>query len=126
MRSLIISTVIFAGLLASAPLLLIQTGRSDLLISDFWLWFGFITVLTFLATASITIGSKISSENYALIFMSATVVKLLLCLSFVVVHLLYHQENKLVFAANFFYLYFLNTAFEVYVLLRKLRNQKLK
>ncbi|PJJ79819.1 hypothetical protein [Mucilaginibacter auburnensis] len=126
MKPLILPFLIFTALLAAPPLLLMQAGRADLLIANFWLWFAVLTGLTFIAVASIVIGGRISAENYAQIFLAATVVKLLLCLSFVVVHLLKHQENKLVFASNFFYLYFLNTAFEVYVLLRNLRHQKLK
>jgi hypothetical protein len=34
--------------------------------------------------------------------------------------------NKYVFVADFFYIYFLNTAFEVYSLLCNLRNQNLR
>lgn len=126
LKSLFIPFVLFTALLAAPPLFLLQSGRSDLLIADFWLWFGVLTGLTFLAVATIVIGGGVNAEKYAQIFLGATVIKLLLCLSFVVVHLLNHKENKVVFASNFFYLYFLNTAFEVYVLLRNLRHQKLK
>ena len=94
--------------------------------ANFWLWFGFLAALTFFTVAGVVIGGRLKAENFAQIFLGATTIKLLLCLSFVVVHLFTHKENKLVFASNFFYLYFLNTGFEVYVLLRNLRHQKLK
>ncbi len=65
-------------------------------------------------------------EFYAQAFLGATVFKMLACLSFMLFLVLKTTINKPVFMANFFYLYFLNMGFEVYVLLRNLRNQNLK
>jgi hypothetical protein len=59
-------------------------------------------------------------------FMGATVVKLLACLIFIVILLAKSKVNKHVFLGDFFYIYFLNTAFEVYILLRTLRHEKLR
>jgi hypothetical protein len=59
-------------------------------------------------------------------FMGATVVKILGCLIFILV--LTHQTkvDKYVFVGGFFYIYFLNTAFEIYILLRTLRHKILR
>ena len=67
-----------------------------------------------------------NSELYAQAFLAGTTVKILGTLFFVLVFLRKNQVDKLVFAADFFYIYFLNMAFEVYGLLRNLRNQNLR
>jgi len=59
-------------------------------------------------------------------FMGATVVKILACLIFVVIFLAKNKVEKYVFIGDFFYTYFLNTIFEVYILLRTLRNKILR
>lgn len=59
-------------------------------------------------------------------FMGATVVKILACLIFVVVFLAKNKVEKYVFIGDFFYVYFLNTVFEVYILLRTLRHKNLR
>jgi len=59
-------------------------------------------------------------------FMAATAVKILACLIFVVIFLAKNKVNKYVFLGDFFYVYFLNTAFEVYILLRTLRHKILR
>ena len=56
-------------------------------------------------------------------FLGATVVKILACLIFVLVFLAKNKVEKYVFVGDFFYVYFLNTAFEVYILLRTLRHK---
>ena len=63
---------------------------------------------------------------YAQTFLAVTVFKILACLTFTLVFLLKNKVDKVVFAGDFFYVYFLNTAFEVYILLRNLRNQNLR
>ncbi len=69
---------------------------------------------------------QINAEKGAQVFLAATVFKILSCLVFALVFLLKNKVNKYIFVADFFYLYFLNTAFEVYILLRNLRNQNFK
>ena len=92
----------------------------------FWGMFAYITGLTFLIVLAILFTQKINPENYAQTFLAGTVFKILACLAFMVIFLMKNKVEKGVFAGNFFYLYFLNTGFEVYVLLRNLRNQNLK
>ena len=113
-------------LLAIAPIYIIYAGKVHLLAPHFWLMFAYVTGLTFLVVTAILATQQINPENYAQTFLAATVFKILACLAFIVVFMLKNKVEKLVFVTNFFYLYFLNTAFEVYVLLRNLRNQNLK
>ncbi|RWY47100.1 hypothetical protein [Mucilaginibacter gilvus] len=125
-KTAIIAFLIFAILLAAPPVALIFSGHSNLLVPHFWLMFAFITGLTFLVMVAIIITKQVNPENYAQTFLATTVFKLLACLAFLVVFIMKIKVDKPVFVGNFFYLYFLNTAFEVYVLLRNLRNQNLK
>jgi len=125
-KSTLISLLIFVLLLAVPPIALTFTGNGNLLVAHFWVMFAFITGLTIIVVTAILVTQKINPESYAQTFMAATVFKILACLAFLVVFILKIPVNKTAFAGDFFYLYFLNTAFEVYVLLRNLRNQNLK
>ena len=125
-RTAITAFIIFAIILAIPPAALILTGNQHFLVPHFWLVFGFITGLTFLVMVAIIITKQVNPENYAQTFLATTVFKLLACLAFLVVFIMKTKVDKTVFVGNFFYLYFLNTAFEVYLLLRNLRNQNLK
>jgi hypothetical protein len=125
-KTAIIAFLIFALILAIPPVALIFTGHDNFLVPHFWLIFSFITGLTFLVLVAIIVTKQVNPENYAQTFLATTVFKLLACLAFMVVFIMKTKVDKTVFAGNFFYLYFLNTAFEVYVLLRNLRNQNLK
>ncbi|MDB5032590.1 hypothetical protein [Mucilaginibacter sp.] len=112
--------------MAAGPLYLIYSGNQSYLIPQFWGLFAFISILTLIVLIAILVGQAIDPEMYAQYFMGATAFKLFACLIFILVFVLKHKVDKAVFMGNFFYLYFLNTAFEVYVLLRNLRNQNLK
>ena len=118
--------VLFVLLLAVPPFLLNYTGNTDLLTPHFWLLFFFISGLTLIVIISVLICQHINSEFYAQAFLAATTFKILVCLIFIVVFLKKIHVDKLVFMADFFYVYFLNTVFEVYGLLRNLRNQNLR
>lgn len=50
--------------------------------------------------------------------------KLLFCLGFIFIYLYDNREEMLGFVLNFFVLYFLFTAFEIYSLMHNLRAQK--
>ena len=64
-----------------------------------------------------------NKEYYAQAFLGATTFKLLLCLVFLLVFIKKNHPDKFVFLVDFAYIYFLNTVFEIYSLLRNLRNQ---
>lgn len=122
----VLQYIVFTLLLALPPVALMYTNYANHLIADFWLMFAFISGLTFIAVMAILIGGQINPEIYAQVFIAATVFKILATLAFIVVFLLKNTVDKQDFTFGFIYLYFLNTAFEVYVLLRNLRNQNLK
>lgn len=116
----------FTLIIAIPPFALNKYGHTDLLISDFWLIFFFLSGLTLLVVASILIVRQMFPTMFSEAFMGATVVKILGCLIFVVIFLAKNKVNKYVFLGDFFYVYFLNTAFEVYILLRTLRHKILR
>jgi hypothetical protein len=116
----------FTFIIAIPPYALINYGHADLFISEFWLVFFFLSGLTILVVASILIVRQMYPTMFSEAFLGATVVKILACLIFVVIFLAKNKVNKYVFVGDFFYVYFLNTAFEVYILLRTLRNKILR
>ena len=116
----------FTVIIAIPPYWLNAYGHSGLIISQFWLIFFFLSGLTLLAVTSILIIRQMYPKMFSETFMGATVVKILGCLIFVVVFLAKNKVDKHVFIGDFFYIYLLNTAFEVYILLRTLRNKNLR
>ncbi|CAN5157303.1 hypothetical protein BH09BAC6_BH09BAC6_16040 [soil metagenome] len=122
----IIFFLVFTLLLAAPPFLLMQTGHGNMFIADFWTIFLFLSGLTLFVVTGILIVRQMFPTMFSEAFMGATVVKILGCLIFVVVFLANNKVNKYVFVGDFFYIYFLNTAFEVYILLRTLRNKNLR
>ncbi len=117
---------LFTIVMALPPLALIFTGNNNWIIPGFWLLFAFVGGLTLAALISVLMSQKGSPETYTQVFMGATVFKLLACLVFVLVYVMNNKVDKPVFMLNFIYLYFLNTGFEIYVLLCNLRNQNLR
>jgi hypothetical protein len=113
----------FTFIIAIPPYALANYGYADLITPEFWLIFFFLSGLTLLVVASILIVRQMFPTMFSEAFMGATVVKILACLIFVLVFLAKNKVNKYVFVGDFFYVYFLNTAFEVYILLRTLRHK---
>ena len=116
----------FTFITAIPPYYLKNYGHADMIISEFWLVFFFLAGLTLLAVTGILIVRQMYPDMFSEAFMGATVVKILSCLIFVLVFLAKNKVNKYVFIGDFFYVYFLNTAFEVYILLRTLRHKILR
>ncbi|WP_345103384.1 hypothetical protein [Mucilaginibacter panaciglaebae] len=113
-------------ILAALPLWLHYSGHAELLTTHFWLLFSFLSALTLVVVIAVIKGQQINAERGSQVFLAATVFKILACLVFALVFLLKNKVNKPIFVADFFYIYFLNMAFEVYTLLRNLRNQNLR
>ncbi len=124
--SKIIPFLIFTLVLAAGPVCLVLTGNQGWLVPQFWPMFAFIGFLTLATLVSVLLIQKQLPEYYAQAFLAVTVFKMLACLVFMLFLVLKTPINKLVFMADFFYIYFLNMGFEIYVLLRNLRNQNLK
>jgi hypothetical protein len=103
--------------------MLANNGYTNLLIPHFWLVFFFLSGLTLVVVIAVLTGQQIDVEKGTQMFLAATVFKILACLVFALVFILKNKLNRYIFVADFFYIYFLNTAFEIYILLRNLRNQ---
>jgi len=119
----LISYLIFSLLLAAPALLLKYFDNSDMLVPGFWVLYFFVCVLTLLVILTVLAVQYKNNDMYAQAFLGATTFKLLACLIFVLVFIKKNHPEKLYFVADFMYLYFLNTGFEIYGLLRNLRNQ---
>jgi hypothetical protein len=117
--------LVFTVILAIPPLLLHYTGNTGLLTPNFWVLFFFIAGLTFLVVIMMLFVAQQNSEYFAQAFLGGTTFKILVCLIFIFVFSRNNTPDKPVFLANFAYIYLLNMAFEVYVLLRKLRHENL-
>jgi len=122
----ILSYLLFTLLLAVPPMLLIYNGDTDLITVHFWLIFAFLSGLTFFAVMLVLVVHVRKPDFAAQAFLAATTVKILACLIFIFIFLTKNKVNKLVFISDFFYIYLLNTAFEVYILLRNLRHKNLR
>jgi hypothetical protein len=116
----------FTFIIAIPPYALQNYGHADLITPNFWLIFFFLSGITLLVVTGILIIRQMYPTMFTEAFMGATVVKILGCLIFILV--LTHQTkvDKYVFVGGFFYIYFLNTAFEIYILLRTLRHKILR
>ena len=116
----------FTFIIAIPPYYLQNYGNADMITPHFWLIFFFLAGLTLLVVTGILIVRQMYPNMFSEAFMGGTVVKILACLIFVLVLLAKNKVNKYVFVGDFFYIYFLNTAFEVYILLRTLRHKILR
>jgi hypothetical protein len=116
----------FTFIIAIPPYWLSNYGHADFLTPNFWLIFFFLSGLTLVVVTSILIVRQMYPTMFSEAFMGATVVKILACLIFVVILLHKNKVDKYVFLGDFFYIYFLNTAFEIYILLRTLRHKNLR
>jgi len=125
-RPTVLAYLLFLLIVAIPPVLLNYLGHADWLTPRFWLIFFFLSGLTFITVVSILVVAGMNHELYAQAFLAATTVKILACCFFALFFLLKNKVNKYVFVADFFYIYFLNMGFEIYGLLRNLRNQKLR
>lgn len=115
--------LIFALLLALPPVVFSITGHSNWLVPKFWFLFTFITGLTVVSVVTVLIIQRLQPAMYAQAFLVITIVKMLGSMFLALAFVLKVQVNQGLFLVDFFYVYFLNTGFEIYLLLRNLRNQ---
>ncbi|WP_461451134.1 hypothetical protein [Mucilaginibacter sp.] len=115
--------IIFSALLAVPPIILTYVENGYWLVTDFWGVFIFLAVLTLMTTMAVLLVQQKNSEMYGQAFLAATTFKLLATLVFILIFIKETKPLKIVFMVDFMYLYFLNMAFEIYGLLRNLRNQ---
>jgi len=123
---LIISFLLFTCLVAIPPVALKFAGLESWLIPGFWAMFLFVSGLTLIVVLFVLTVQAKNNEMYAAAFLGATTFKLLACLVFLLVFIKTKHPEKVFFVVDFMYLYLLNTVFEIYGLLRNLRNQNSK
>jgi len=115
--------IIFSALLAVPAVILTYVENGYWLVLDFWGVFIFLSLLTLVTTLAVLLVQQKNSEMYGQAFLAATTFKLLATLVFILIFIKETKPLKIVFMVDFMYLYFLNMAFEIYGLLRNLRNQ---
>ncbi|MES2445542.1 MAG: hypothetical protein V4546_00085 [Bacteroidota bacterium] len=118
--SYLLYTALLAGIAIALPYLF---PTVKLLANNFWLVFGFLGGLTFLAYILAFLGIKRNPETGVLAIMASIAIKMLFSMAFVLIYSLNNKGKDLVFVFNFFSLYLLFTFFEIYGLLRNLRHQ---
>ncbi|WP_412466302.1 hypothetical protein [Pedobacter sp. KLB.chiD] len=118
---------IFVGLLIGVIAVLPMVfPDQQLLVNNFWVMFGFLAGITYIAYILVDIGIKRDPEVGVMAIMGSIAVKMIFCMAFVLIYSIKAKGIGPVFLLNFFSLYLLFTVFEVYCLLRNLRHQNLK
>jgi hypothetical protein len=112
--------------IALPPVLITYSGKGGWLIPGFWLIFQFFSSLTFLISLGVIWAQQKGGTLGGQVFLGATTFKLVLCMTVALIYLHKYKVNDVVFVLNYFYLYFLYTAFEIYSLLSNLRVQNKK
>jgi hypothetical protein len=125
-RRLFIAFGLATILIALPPAMLDFFGKGSLLMPKFWLIFQFFSSLTFLISLGVVWAQKKDSTLGGQVFLGATTLKLLLCMTVALLYLRKNRVNDVVFVLNYFYLYLFYTAFEIYSLLSNLRDQNKK
>ena len=112
--------LILAGI---AYLLQNQLADVKILAKGFWLVFGFLAGITFIAYTVADLGIKRNPETGIMAIMGSIAIKMIFSMAFVLIYSLNTKEKGMVFVLNFFSLYLLFSFFEIYALLRNLRHQ---
>ncbi|SER75805.1 hypothetical protein [Pedobacter rhizosphaerae] len=100
--------------------------NQSLFVHNFWVIFGFLAGITYIAYVLVDIGTKRDPEVGVMAIMGSVAVKMIFCMAFVLIYSIKERDMGVIFVLNFFSLYLLFTVFEVYCLLRNLRHQNLK
>ncbi|WP_182960760.1 hypothetical protein [Pedobacter gandavensis] len=97
-----------------------------ILVPKFWLVFGFLAGITYIAYGVADLGLKRNPDVGVMAIMGSIALKMIFAMAFVLIYSLKSKENGFVFVLNFFSLYLLFSFFEIYCLLRNLRHQNKK
>jgi hypothetical protein len=116
----ILYTLILGGI---AYALQYQFSDLRILASKFWVVFGFLAGITFIAYVVADLGIKRNPETGIMAIMGSIALKMIFSMAFVLIYSLNSKEKGMVFVLNFFSLYLLFSFFEIYCLLRNLRHQ---
>ena len=101
-------------------------STSSLISADIYLFLAFLASITYAAFQISMAGIKKGGENAIIFIMVGIAAKLLLTMVFALIYVYSHKVDKLQFVSNFFILYFIYSAFEIYSLLYNLRAQKIQ
>ena len=119
--------IIFSVALAAVPLAVnYYFPEENLLIPNFWVLFFFFSGLTLIIFLTAYVMSRISSQASGQALLGGITIRLIFCMGIALVYISNFKVEPVNFLINFFYLYFFNTVFEIYCLLRNLRNQNTK
>ena len=97
--------------------------NETILVPQFWLVFGFLGSITYIAYLIAFNGIKRNPETGIMAIMGSIALKMLFSMAFVLIYSLKSTGSGFVFVLNFFSLYLLFSFFEIYCLLRNLRHQ---
>lgn len=122
-KRFLIYFLLFNVLLALLPYLVQMCVVAPIFIPHFWLLFVVFSILTLSVHLIVHWRMMISSNASGQALLGSITVRLLFCMILVFIYLSKIEVNPVLFLLNFFYLYFFHTIFEVYCLLRNLRNQ---
>jgi hypothetical protein len=112
----VLLAIFYAGLIYLFPELKLQNGK-------FWALFIFIGGITFIAYILADLGIKRSRESGVPAIIGSIAMKMFFSIAFILIYSLKGNEIGLAFLIDYFSLYFLFSAFEIYCLLRNLRHQ---
>ncbi len=103
-----------------------NSATSTMISPDIHLFLAFFSGITLVAFQISMAGIKKGGENAIIFLLGGVAAKLLLTMIFALVYVYSHKVGKLQFLSNFFILYFIYSAFEIYSLLYNLRAQKIQ
>ena len=126
MKRFFVAFGICSLIIALPPAIMDYAGKGSWLIPGFWLVFQFFSSLTFLICLGVIWGQQQNDTLGGQIFLGATTLKLVLCMTIALVYMHKYKVNDIVFVLNYFYVYLFYTAFEIYSLLSNLRVQNKK
>lgn len=119
--------LIFIGVLIGITAILPSIfPAAPLFVSNFWIMFGFLAGITYIAYVLVDIGVKRDPEVGVMAIMGSIAVKMIFCMVFLLICSIKGKGIGFLFISNFFSIYLLFTAFEIYCLLRNLRHPNLK
>lgn len=103
-----------------------NNALSSILIPHFWLLYFIFNGLTCITHLIVRWRMKISYRASGEALLASTVFRLIFSIILIFVYLSEIEVKPGLFLINFFYIYLSHTVFEIYCLLRNLRNQTLK
>ncbi len=119
-------TIISAIIFSSIYVMRNNPSTSSLISADIYLFLAFLASITYAAFQISMAGIKKGGENAIIFIMVGIAAKLLLTMVFALIYVYSHKVDKLQFVSNFFILYFIYSAFEIYSLLYNLHAQKIR